>query len=606
MLKLDNSMMKEVVLRERARKVSLSAPGVIGCIFFPFYLVYCLFLFILFPVLSIGVIKPSAKRVNVFMSIFCVVGFLFKILLRLIASLGILLFIVLITGILSIMIMEGVDIYQALYYMGPPIPVFIFIFYGLVLNAILIIKNIKITSKKIPVYDGVVKEVKKEKGKKEQKQFIKKAYILAKSKTPTQFYKALDNEYKPYLEKAFANEIAYIESVLSQEKEQKEKMQKLNEFGVNVDKFYKVFYGSKLKYIFTLIKALLFSKDTMPIFKETSRQVYISKGKKAQIKFILNAYKNSKKGNLEEVYTLLKDEKEYYKTIEDIAWTTEQFEERSRVILLGYALFDKMTAYKDAKKRVNNLYKVRDYKSLNELYAKYQPQVEEYKNNIIKTEGPKAFALEYDGKGTFDGYLIQKIGLSILCGLVNVVTLFIAYPATICWKQKWLCKHTIYDGKRLSFDGTGMQLFGKWLVWLLLSVVTFGIFLIFLPNKVEAWKAKHTHVNGEIQSLGGTFDGSVIGRFCLKMLCGIVNLFTLFICLPFTICWKQKWISKHTVYDGKRLSFNGNGLQLIGKWVIWCLLTVITFGIYGLFVSIRMEKWKASHIHLSKDYECVL
>ena len=57
----------------------------------------------------------------------------------------------------------------------------------------------------------------------------------------------------------------------------------------------------------------------------------------------------------------------------------------------------------------------------------------------------------------------------------------------------WEIKHTVIDGRRLYFDGTALQLFGKWILWLLLSIVTFGIFLFWVGIALRKWKAKHTH-----------------------------------------------------------------------------------------------------------------
>ena len=57
------------------------------------------------------------------------------------------------------------------------------------------------------------------------------------------------------------------------------------------------------------------------------------------------------------------------------------------------------------------------------------------------------------------------------------------------------------------------------------------------------------------------------------------------------------WEIKHTVIDGKRLIFDGNGLQLFGNWIKWVFLTIITFGIYGFWVRIKVKQWIVSHTH---------
>lgn len=94
----------------------------------------------------------------------------------------------------------------------------------------------------------------------------------------------------------------------------------------------------------------------------------------------------------------------------------------------------------------------------------------------------------------FTGGLLGLIGISILQGLITVLTLGLAYPWAVCMKERWIAKHTIVDGKQLVFDGTGLQLFGSYIKWYLLTIVTFGIYGLWLPIKMKQWVVKHTHV----------------------------------------------------------------------------------------------------------------
>lgn len=61
----------------------------------------------------------------------------------------------------------------------------------------------------------------------------------------------------------------------------------------------------------------------------------------------------------------------------------------------------------------------------------------------------------------FDGTMFQLIGWNLLCGLISIITLGFGGPWTICLKIRWETKHTVYNGKRLYFNGTAPQLFGK-------------------------------------------------------------------------------------------------------------------------------------------------
>lgn len=93
----------------------------------------------------------------------------------------------------------------------------------------------------------------------------------------------------------------------------------------------------------------------------------------------------------------------------------------------------------------------------------------------------------------FDGGLLQKIGWTLLGGLITVLTLGICYPWAACMLIRWETKHTIIDGHRLSFDGTGGQLFGNWIKWFLLTIITLGIYGFWLSIKMKQWVVKHTH-----------------------------------------------------------------------------------------------------------------
>lgn len=49
------------------------------------------------------------------------------------------------------------------------------------------------------------------------------------------------------------------------------------------------------------------------------------------------------------------------------------------------------------------------------------------------------------------------------------------------------------DKSRSEFDGTGAQLFGSYIKWFLLYIITIGIYSLWLPIKIQQWKVKHTH-----------------------------------------------------------------------------------------------------------------
>lgn len=94
----------------------------------------------------------------------------------------------------------------------------------------------------------------------------------------------------------------------------------------------------------------------------------------------------------------------------------------------------------------------------------------------------------------FTGGLLGLIGINLLQGFLMMITLGLAFPWTVCIKQRWLARHTYLDGRQLVFDGTGGQLFGNYIKWFLLTIVTFGIYGFWLSLKMQAWIVKHTHI----------------------------------------------------------------------------------------------------------------
>ena len=95
----------------------------------------------------------------------------------------------------------------------------------------------------------------------------------------------------------------------------------------------------------------------------------------------------------------------------------------------------------------------------------------------------------------FTGGLLGMIGIGILQALIIICTLTIGTPWAICLKERWYVKHTVIDGKRLTFDGNGGQLFGNYIKWFLLSIITLGIYSFWLTIKMQQWVTKHTHIS---------------------------------------------------------------------------------------------------------------
>ena len=96
----------------------------------------------------------------------------------------------------------------------------------------------------------------------------------------------------------------------------------------------------------------------------------------------------------------------------------------------------------------------------------------------------------------FDGGAGTFLGTAVAAFLITVLTLGIAFPCAICLKQSWVAKHTIINGKRCKFIGSGIGLFGLWIKWFLLMIVTLGIYGFWIIPELQKWIVEHTEFEG--------------------------------------------------------------------------------------------------------------
>jgi uncharacterized membrane protein YjgN (DUF898 family) len=93
---------------------------------------------------------------------------------------------------------------------------------------------------------------------------------------------------------------------------------------------------------------------------------------------------------------------------------------------------------------------------------------------------------------TFDGGAATYVGTALLGILITVVTLGICYPFAVVLRQRWRAKHSYIDGKQLIFTGSAWGLFGNWIKWLLLSIITLGIYLFWVGPRIQKWIWENT------------------------------------------------------------------------------------------------------------------
>lgn len=94
-------------------------------------------------------------------------------------------------------------------------------------------------------------------------------------------------------------------------------------------------------------------------------------------------------------------------------------------------------------------------------------------------------------KSYFDGGIIEYIIWIIAGTIITTLSFGILYPWAVCMVYGWKINHTVIEGKRLKFNGTGISLFANWIKWWILCVITLGIYSFWIFIAINKWKTKN-------------------------------------------------------------------------------------------------------------------
>lgn len=131
------------------------------------------------------------------------------------------------------------------------------------------------------------------------------------------------------------------------------------------------------------------------------------------------------------------------------------------------------------------------------------PQLQRFGPIPVATNG-RAASRQF----AFDGGASTYIGTAMLGMLITVLSVGICYPFAVVLRERWRAKHSYIEGRQLAFHGSAWGLFGLWWKWLLLSIVTFGIYLFWVSPRIYRWKWENTSWAQQVPGIYGAPFGA--------------------------------------------------------------------------------------------------
>jgi uncharacterized membrane protein YjgN (DUF898 family) len=149
-------------------------------------------------------------------------------------------------------------------------------------------------------------------------------------------------------------------------------------------------------------------------------------------------------------------------------------------------------------------------------------------------------ALKLDGQPCeYKGNWVELLKIQFVNGLLTGITLGIYAPWAMVKVKKFVCANTLVGGQpgRLVFEGEGGALFVTYLVGMLLTMVTCGIYVFWFANNMFAFMWENMKLDGRAYQFRKD-PGGFFGTYLLNMLLAGI---TFYIYLPWAICNIFKW-----------------------------------------------------------------
>jgi len=176
------------------------------------------------------------------------------------------------------------------------------------------------------------------------------------------------------------------------------------------------------------------------------------------------------------------------------------------------------------------------------------------------------------------------------------------------------------DELPLSFTGSGREYFKIWIVNVVLSIVTLGIYSAwakvrreryFLNNTVLDYSAFEYHADpvkilkGRLLVASVLIVANIAAEFSpiLNLLASLLFL----VLLPWMISKAMRFRAHNTSWRGLRFRFTGGVGEAAKAWVLWPLGAALTLGILTPYALAAQRRYLVNHLHFgTEDFEVEL
>lgn len=172
-----------------------------------------------------------------------------------------------------------------------------------------------------------------------------------------------------------------------------------------------------------------------------------------------------------------------------------------------------------------------------------------------------------------------------------------------------LDQNSIKHTSDVIFHGKAGEFFAIWIVNLLLSIVTLGIYSAWAKVRTNRYFYSNTEIDGHrfsylaepMQILKGRIIGLVL--FCCYFLAsafspllGVVIILVLLLCTPILICLSLRFSMRMTAYRNVRFNFTGSYGKAFVTFLLLPIMALFTLYLAMPWVMKKMDEFICSHI----------